>query len=105
MTTSVRPFSRLLSCGDKDGTVKMWDLRRTYSHYKGDPMPANRFRHPGDTGMNGMTSLAVDHPGGGGRFAYASCRDSRVYRWDLVRAEELPDRHYVGCKIGSFFAR
>ena len=51
----------------------MWDLRRTYSMYRGDPVPRDRFSHPGDSARTGFTSLRISQGG----VAYAGCMDNK----------------------------
>ena len=53
--------------------LQVWDLRRTYSMYRGDPVPRDRFSHPGDSARTGFTSLRISQGG----VAYAGCMDNK----------------------------
>ena len=53
--------------------LQVWDLRRTYSMYRGDPVPRDRFSHPGDSARTGFTSLRISRGG----VAYAGCMDNK----------------------------
>ena len=66
---SIRPVH---ICFSLHHPFQVWDLRRTYSMYRGDPVPRDRFSHPGDSARTGFTSLRLSD-----RFAYAGCMDSR----------------------------
>ena len=47
----------LISAGAVDGNIKMWDLRRSYSTMKQDPLPYHTFPYPGTgTRRHGTTS-------------------------------------------------
>ncbi len=61
---------------------------------------AFRLHHPGDSSLNGFTSLAL---GPHGLVAHAACRDGRVYQWELASMRPLPSRAFIGCQIGSFY--
>jgi denticleless len=93
---------RVLSSGDHDGVVKMWDLRRSYSLFRGDPRPAQVFNHPMDSSNRGFVSMIVDSQK---RRFYVSCMDSKVYEWDLHASDPRPIRSFVGSETRSFFAR
>ena len=40
--------------------------------YRGDPVPCDRFSHPGDSARTGFTSLRLSRG-----FAYAGCMDNK----------------------------
>ena len=68
--------------------------------YRGDPVPSDRFSHPGDSARTGFTSLRLTQG-----FAYAGCMDNKIYQFDLCSRAERPIRAFVGCESGSFFVR
>lgn len=37
---------KLISAGAMDGSIKIWDLRKTYSNLKADPLPFHTFPYP-----------------------------------------------------------
>ena len=38
---------KLISTGAMDGKIKIWDLRKTYTNLKQDPVPFHTFPYPG----------------------------------------------------------
>lgn len=92
----------LISCGDNDGVVKVWDMRRTYSVFKNDPVPKYRFLHPGDSTRTGYTSMRIDSER---KFLYVGCMDNKIYAYNLASLDERPARAFVGCDSSSFFVR
>ena len=38
---------KLISAGAMDGSIKIWDLRKTYTNLKADPVPFHTFPYPG----------------------------------------------------------
>lgn len=38
---------KLISAGAVDGKIKIWDLRKTYTNLKNDPVPFHIFPYPG----------------------------------------------------------
>ena len=38
---------KLISSGAVDGQIKIWDLRKTYTNLKQDPVPSHVFPYPG----------------------------------------------------------
>ena len=38
---------KLISTGAVDGKIKIWDLRKTYTNLKQDPVPFHTFPYPG----------------------------------------------------------
>ena len=37
---------KLISAGAMDGSIKIWDLRKTYTNLKADPLPFHTFPYP-----------------------------------------------------------
>ena len=67
----------LVSAGDGDGKVKVWDLRKNYSLYRGEPLPRQELLHPGGSSTKGFTSLSL---GPAAAQLFVSCMDDTVYR-------------------------
>ncbi|KAI4261222.1 MAG: hypothetical protein L6R42_003577 [Xanthoria sp. 1 TBL-2021] len=75
----------LLTASEADATVKLWDLRTTYSHRRsshpvplsstGQPQSHTKYRH------YGVTSMALS---GDGARLYSLCRDSTVYAYSTA---------------------
>ena len=96
----------LVSCGDKDGIVKVWDLRRNYSLYHGEPMPKVRFHSPKLTSTQGFTSMAVQCPGEGVTSSvFVNCMDNNIYQFDLINEDEKPLNTFSGCNNSSFYVK
>lgn len=71
----------LLTGSDNDATVKLWDLRMTYSHRWGCATPTSTTQPPDSHNKHrhfGLTSMGLS--GDGGRL-YTLCRDSTVYAY------------------------
>ena len=92
----------MASAGDKDGAVKLWDLRKNYSLYRGEPVPVTEFPHPGDSSTVGYTSLAALP---GTRQLLASCMDDKIYRYNTLGGERTPAAVYTGSRITNFFIK
>ena len=94
----------LASAGDKDGAVKLWDLRKNYSLYRGEPVPVTEFLHPGDSSTVGYTSLA-SLPGS--RQVFASCMDDKIYRYNTLGpdCDRTPMAVYTGSRVTNFFIK
>merc|ERR1719347_677385 len=90
----------LVSTGDNDGVIKLWDVRRNYSLYKKEPQPKMEIPHPGSSSNKGYTCLSLDPAG---HYLYASCMDSSIYKHDLVNCHSSPSAVYSGADIKSFF--
>ena len=93
----------LASAGDKDGVVKLWDLRKNYSLYRGEPVARAEFQHPGDSSTVGYTSLAVDPEDS--RHVYAACMDDKIYRHDTEFTSAPAAAVYTGASIRNFFIK
>ena len=89
----------LISCGDTDGIVKLWDTRMSYSLYNKAPRPKFEFHHPGNTSMQGFISLAMNV---NSRFVYASCMDNSIYQFDAIICDKKPSKRFVGLE-SSFY--
>ena len=92
----------LVSVGDKDGVVKVWDLRKNYCAYKRDPLPRLEISHPGDSSTVGYTALC---PTPCRNYLYVSCMDDKIYKYDMVNAFQSPSAVYTGASIKDFFTK
>jgi len=91
----------LASLGDSDGKVKLWDLRKSYSLYKGDPVPKAELAHPATSSTRGFTSLSCSPASPS--YLYVSCMDSCIYQYDVVNLFEQPTAVFTGAEIKNFF--
>ncbi|CAL8574496.1 hypothetical protein XPA_000454 [Xanthoria parietina] len=75
----------LLTASEADATVKLWDLRTTYSHRRSShPVPLSSTRQPQSHTKYrhyGVTSLALS---GDGARLYTVCRDSTIYAYSTA---------------------
>ena len=92
----------LVSVGDKDGVVKVWDLRKNYCAYKRDPLPRLEISHPGDSFTVGYTALSSSPCR---NYLYVSCMDDKIYKYDMVNAFQSPSAVYSGASIKNFFIK
>jgi len=92
----------LASCGDNDGVVKVWDLRKNYSLYKRDPLPKLELYHPGNSTTMGYTSLSLSPCT---NYLYAACMDDTVYKYDIVTGSQDAVARYTGASIKNFFIK
>ena len=92
----------LVSAGDMDGVVKVWDLRKNYCAYKRDPLPRLQIYHPGDSSTVGYTALC---PTPCRNYLYVSCMDDKIYKYDMVNAFQTPSAVYTGASIKDFFIK
>ena len=92
----------LVSAGDMDGVVKVWDLRKNYCAYKRDPQPRLQICHPGDSSTVGYTALC---PSPCRNYLYVSCMDDKIYKYDMVNAFQTPTAVYTGASIKDFFIK
>lgn len=92
----------LISCGECDGNIKVWDLRKNYSNYTREPLPKHSIPYCGSSTKNGYTSLIVDDA----RVRlYASCMDNVIYCFNVSTYNALPERRYIGHENGTFYIK
>lgn len=92
----------LISCGECDGNIKVWDLRKNYSNYTREPLPKHSIPYCGSSTKNGYTNLIVDDA----RVRlYASCMDNVIYCFNISTYNALPEQRYVGHENGTFYIK
>ena len=91
----------LASLGDSDGKVKLWDLRKSYSLYRGDPVAKAELVHPATSSTRGFTSLSCSPASPS--YIYVSCMDSCIYQYDVVNLFQQPTAVFTGADIKNFF--
>ncbi|KAL8905018.1 MAG: hypothetical protein Q9171_006837 [Xanthocarpia ochracea] len=101
----------LLTASEADATVKLWDLRSTYSHRRNThPIPLSSTRQPQSHTKYrhyGVTSMALS---GDSARLYTLCRDSTIYAYStahliLGHAPELASSEANMCIRKSRFSR
>lgn len=92
----------LVSTGDNDGVVKVWDIRKNYGMYKREPVPKLEISHPGTSSTQGYTALSVDPTG---CYVYVTCMDDTIYKYDIINGLSRPVAIYTGASIKNFFIK
>jgi denticleless len=94
---------RLVSSSDTDGLLKVWDFRRSYDRYKGEPQAQHYIPYPGKSALHGYTSLVLNSSM---THVYASCKDNQIYLFDLASYSDKPVTSYGGYENGcKYFIR
>ncbi|KAL5572777.1 hypothetical protein UlMin_022374 [Ulmus minor] len=90
----------IATAGAVDSIVKFWDTRnmkstitQTCPHLE----PSAKERR-----LHGISSLSQDM---NGVFISASCKDNRIYLYNLLQLEKGPTKSFSGCQIESFFVK
>ncbi|XP_045768908.1 protein lethal(2)denticleless [Maniola jurtina] len=92
----------LISCGDGDGNIKVWDLRKNYNIYKKEPLPKHSIPYCGSSTKNGYTNLIIDDA----RVRlYASCMDNVIYCFNISTYNCLPEQRYIGHENNTFYIK
>lgn len=92
----------LLSSGECDGNIKVWDLRKNYNTYKREPLPKHSIPYCGSSTKNGYTNLIVDDAR---MRLYASCMDNVIYCFNISTYSATPEQRYVGHENSSFYIK
>ncbi|XP_047530051.1 protein lethal(2)denticleless [Vanessa atalanta] len=92
----------LVSCGECDGNIKVWDMRKNYGVYKREPLPKHSIPYCGSSARNGYTNLIIDDA----RVRlYASCMDDVIYCFNVSTFGSLPEQRYVGHENSTFYIK
>ncbi|CAK1540828.1 unnamed protein product [Leptosia nina] len=92
----------LISCGECDGSIKVWDLRKNYSVYKREPLPKHSIPYCGSSTKNGYTNLIIDDAR---TRLYASCMDNVIYCYNISTYNSLPEQRYIGHENSTFYIK
>ncbi|XP_063774318.1 denticleless protein homolog [Pseudophryne corroboree] len=93
----------IISAGAVDGVIKMWDLRKNYTAYRQDPMPAKSFPYPGcSTRKLGYSSLLLDFTG---TSLFASCTDDNIYMFNIAGLKSDPVSVFSGHQNSTFYIK
>ncbi|CAH2077235.1 unnamed protein product, partial [Iphiclides podalirius] len=92
----------LISCGECDGNIKVWDLRKNYNIYKREPLPKHSIPYCGSSAKNGYTNLTIDDA----RVRlYASCMDNVIYCFNISTYSAVPEQRYIGHENSTFYIK
>lgn len=92
----------LISCGPADGIIKVWDLRRTYTTLKKEPIAKYNLPYAGKSTFKGFTNLIVNEMG---TRLYANCMDSNIYCYNISSYSKEPSMIYSGLLVNSFYIK
>ncbi|KAL0831664.1 hypothetical protein ABMA28_002436 [Loxostege sticticalis] len=92
----------LISCGECDGNIKVWDMRKNYSIYKREPLPKHSIPYCGSSTKNGYTNLIIDDAR---MRLYASCMDNVIYCFNISTYSTLPEQRYIGHENSTFYIK
>ncbi|KAF9418392.1 hypothetical protein HW555_004822 [Spodoptera exigua] len=92
----------LLSCGECDGNIKVWDLRKNYNIYKREPLPKHSIPYCGSSTKNGYTNLIIDDAR---MRLYASCMDNVIYCFNISTYNAMPEQRYIGHENSTFYIK
>ncbi|WZZ74197.1 hypothetical protein YC2023_085567 [Brassica napus] len=91
----------IATAGAPDSALKFWDTRKL-------KVPIAQASPQSDTTNNkekrahGIVSLSQDSSG---TFLTASCKDNRIYLYNILQLDKGPVQSFSGCRIDSFFIR
>ncbi|XP_072265937.1 denticleless protein homolog [Pyxicephalus adspersus] len=93
----------IISAGAVDGIIKIWDLRKNYTAYRQDPIPAKAFQYPGNsTRKLGYSSLVLDCFGSN---LFASCTDDNIYMFNITGTKSDPVSVFSGHLNSTFYIK
>ena len=93
----------LISSSDSDGIIKVWDMRKSYDRYSGQPVPKYQFRYPGKSALKGYSSLILNSAKS---HLFACCKDHHIYKFDIAGHSDKPLATYFGLANNSkYFCR
>ena len=84
----------IISCSDKDGFIKIWDMRMSYDRYTGIPKCHHAISYPGSSTLKSYSSLALNSVK---TKLYASCQDNTIYCFDVGQRSCIkPEKTFTG---------
>ncbi|XP_077138423.1 denticleless protein homolog [Ranitomeya variabilis] len=93
----------IISAGAVDGVIKLWDLRKNYTTYRQDPIPAKSLPYPGSSSRKlGYSSLILDSTGTN---LFASCTDDNIYMFNVAGLKSDPVSVFSGHHNSTFYTK
>ncbi|KAB5539964.1 hypothetical protein PHYPO_G00095410 [Pangasianodon hypophthalmus] len=100
---SFRDENTLISSGAVDGTIKMWDLRKSYTAYQQNPTPLQIYQYPGSsTRKLGYSGLTLDSMSSR---LFCNCTDDNIYMFDISGLKTTPAAVFSGHRNSSFYVK
>ncbi|MCJ8743833.1 hypothetical protein PDJAM_G00098920 [Pangasius djambal] len=98
-----RDENTLISSGAVDGTIKMWDLRKSYTAYQQNPTPLQIYQYPGSSirklGYSGLTLDSMSSR------LFCNCTDDNIYMFDISGLKTTPVAVFSGHRNSSFYVK
>ncbi|XP_076297342.1 WD40 domain-containing protein denticleless [Lasioglossum baleicum] len=92
----------LLSCAAGDGLIKVWDLRKTYTVHKKEPIAKHTMNYSGHSKRNGFSSLLICPA----RITlYASCMDNIIYAYNISSYNPNPISEFYGHQNRTYYVK
>ncbi|XP_012676440.2 denticleless protein homolog [Clupea harengus] len=93
----------LISSGAVDRTIKMWDLRKSYTAYHHEPVPLQVYLYPGSsTRKLGFSGLVLDSTCSN---LFANCTDDNIYMFNVSGLKTTPVSVFSGHRNSSFYVK
>ncbi|XP_063079803.1 denticleless protein homolog [Engraulis encrasicolus] len=93
----------LISSGAVDRTIKMWDLRKSYTAYHHEPVPLQVYLYPGSsTRKLGFSGLVLDSTCSN---LFANCTDDNIYMFNVNGLKSTPVAAFSGHRNSSFYVK
>ncbi|GAA6102128.1 denticleless protein homolog [Tachysurus ichikawai] len=98
-----RDENTLISSGAVDGTIKMWDLRKSYTAFQHNPTPLQIYQYPGSsTRKLGYSGLMLDSTSSR---LFCNCTDDNIYMLDVSGLKTTPVAVFSGHRNSSFYVK
>ncbi|KAI4463386.1 lethal 2 denticleless protein retinoic acid-regulated nuclear matrix-associated protein [Holotrichia oblita] len=85
-----------------DGTIKLWDLRKTYKINKREACPKFVIPYSGSTAKCGFSNLIIDQEC---VKLYANCLDNTIYCYNVSNCDPNPIKKYSGHENKTFYVK
>ncbi|KAJ4900989.1 Transducin/WD40 repeat-like superfamily protein [Raphanus sativus] len=91
----------IATAGAPDSALKFWDTRKLRVPIA-QASPQSDSTNTTEKRAHGIVSLSQDSSG---TFLTASCKDNRIYLYNILQLDKGPVQSFSGCRIDSFFIR
>ena len=82
--------------------INVWDLRKNYTVYKGDPVTRTRIHYGSFSNRSGATSLCLNPTR---TLLYAATMDDVIYEFNVASYDDDPVAVYGGHEQHSFYIK